>query len=158
MHALSGSWGSWYRSEILLKTLSHQSHGVNLMHCHGLNCGLPKDRWSSKPWYLWMWPYLEMGSLQIELILFDWWPQGREECQSQACREERWCDGTQGRRPGMRVPATGGMHLQARKHKDYRLPTAARRGKEGFLPKDFRGSTALLIPQFWPWAFRTVRE
>lgn len=158
MQALSGSWGSWYRSEILLKTLAHQSHGVNRTHCHGLNCGLPKDTWSSKPWYLRMWPYLETGSVQIELILFDWWPLRREESQSQACREERWCDSTRRRRPGVKVPLTGWMHLQAKKRKDCRLLLEAREGKEGLLPKDFRGSTALLTPQFWTLLFQNCKR
>ena len=38
--------------------------------CYGLNCA-PKPKficWSPNPWCLKMWPYLEIGSLQIQLV------------------------------------------------------------------------------------------
>lgn len=59
---------------LLYSCVSATTGKANLLTCCGLNCVSPKNRcWSPNPQNVWMWPHLEIGSLQVQSQVMSCW-------------------------------------------------------------------------------------
>lgn len=60
---VGGQQWNWETSKEAIAVRSDSGLGRDRNSCYGLNYVLWKICWNPNPWYLWMWPYLELGSL-----------------------------------------------------------------------------------------------